>query len=282
MGNRRRGVGVLFAVTAFLASLAGAVSPASAADTLATSEVSESKWQQVWAEVGHPGTADRWQCYGRPRQFDRDPTWVILWYAPRADAECAGLPGDPYPWLVHKSAGSWGDVAMLGPVECGMVAPAVLASGGRWVVVKDLMKDQWCETSTMWRAYMDRFLDTRKCDEALTPRPHKSVVGYIGRIEQSVKVTDGAVAWTCARGTDGVQEQFLSVFLAGPVPDQLITALDMDQFESLKIRGSRIHVTGGAFSGNGPQCCPDLRVTVQYKVRDGQLVELDKSVTPIE
>ena len=281
MATPRRGAGGILAVTALLASLIGAVAPVSAADPLTTSEVSDAKWQQVWADVGHPGTEDRWQCYGRPRQFDRDPSWVILWYAPRSDAECGGLPGDPYPWLVHKSGGSWSDVEMLGPVQCGTVGPAVLAEGGSWVVVKDLMKDQWCETSMMWRAYMDRFLDTGKCDEALTPRPNKSVVGYIGRIEQSMKVIDGAVAWTCARGSGGAQEQFLSVFLAGPVPVQLITALDMDQFESLKIRGSRIHVTGAAYSGDGPKCCPDLRVTVQYKMRDGELVEVDKAVTPI-
>ena len=281
MATPRRGAGGILAVTALLASLIGAVAPVSAADTLTTSEVSDAKWQQVWADVGHPGTEDRWQCYGRPRQFDRDPSWVILWYAPRSDAECGGLPGDPYPWLVHKSGGSWSDVEMLGPVQCGTVGPAVLAEGGSWVVVKDLMKDQWCETSMMWRAYMDRFLDTGKCDEALTPRPNKSVVGYFGREVDGQRMSDGAVAWTCARAAGGAQTQFLTVFLAGAAPQQMTVMLEMLQFESLKIQRNRIVVTGGLYSSGAPMCCPDLRVTVKYQVRDGALVELKKDIAPI-
>lgn len=278
----RRALGALLASAAILASLVGAVSPASAADR-PMSDVSESKWKKIWAEVGAPGTADSWQCYGRPQQVDRDPSWVVVPYRAAQTDECAGLPSDPYPGLVRKVSGKWQFLLLVGPIDCEYLSEEVLAAGGSWGIVRDLMASYDCwSTGPMWTAYMDRFLNTRLCVKPSAPQVNKSVVGYIGRVEQSMKVIDGAVAWTCARGSGGAQEQFLSVFLAGPVPVQLITALDMDQFESLKIRGSRIHVTGGAYSGDGPKCCPDLRVTVQYKMRDGELVEVDKTVTPIE
>lgn len=77
------------------------IPPATAADR-ATTEVSDEKWQEIWADVGYPNTEDKRDCYGRPLQFTRDPNWVIVWYRPKSTPECAGVAGDPYPGLVTK------------------------------------------------------------------------------------------------------------------------------------------------------------------------------------
>lgn len=273
MGTVVAGAGLL------LSGLALAV-PASAADRT-TSDVSEATWQEVWAEVGHPNTADKWRCYGTPRQLNRDPSWVIVFYRNKQTPECAGLPGDPYPVLAHKSGGEWSDSSILGPMSCDFVSGEVLGDGGSWGIVKDLMKDEWCLPIAMWRGYMERFLNTRACAKPLTPRPNKYVVGYIGRSEVAGKIDDGAVAWTCARAAGGAQDQYLTVFLAGPVPKQVTVSLNMMQFESLKIRHNRLVVTGGQYSGSGPLCCPDLRVTATYQMRDGKLVKLKETVKPL-
>ena len=255
-------------------------SPASASD-LTTSDVNEATWQEVWADVGHPNTADKWSCYGTPRQLNRDPSWVIVLYRSKQTSECAGLPADPYPVLAHKSGGEWRDSATLGPIDCAYVSGEVIEDGGRWGIVKDLMKDGWCMPYSMWSGYMERSLNTRACPKPLTPRPNKYVVGYIGRSEVAGKIDDGAVAWTCARAAGGAQDQYLTVFLAGPVPKQITVQLNMLQFESLKIRHNRLVVTGGQYSGSGPLCCPDLRVTTTYQMRGGKLVKLKETVKPV-
>jgi hypothetical protein len=55
----------------------------------------------------------------------------------------------------------------------------------------------------------------------------------------------------------------------------------MLQFDSLKIRNGRIVVTGGQFSGSGPLCCPDLRVTAMYKMRGDRLVMVKETIKPV-
>ncbi|MEK9663882.1 MAG: hypothetical protein VW082_04595, partial [Candidatus Nanopelagicales bacterium] len=83
------------------------------------------------------------------------------------------------------------------------------------------------------------------------------------------------------RSAGGAQDQYLTVFLAGPVPKQITVQLNMLQFESLKIRHNRLVVTGGQYSGSGPLCCPDLRVTTTYQMRGGKLEKLKEKVKPV-
>lgn len=128
MHRTLRAVGAGLASAALVLSGSALAGPASAADPT-TSPVTETTWQEVWSDVGHPGSLEKWRCYGHPRQFDRDPTWVIVWYRPLQTPECAGLPDDPYPWLVHKVDGVWRDAAMLGPVGCESLSAEVLAGG---------------------------------------------------------------------------------------------------------------------------------------------------------
>ena len=79
MSRRFRDIGVGFASVGLLAASLTVTASAVAAD-LATSDVSKAKWQRIWADVGIPNTADKWRCYGNPRQLNRDPSWVIVWY----------------------------------------------------------------------------------------------------------------------------------------------------------------------------------------------------------
>lgn len=278
MGNRALGAGL--ACLGLIAAPVTVTSTASAADQT-TSDVSDAKWKEIWADVGYPDTGDKWRCYGTPSQLNRDPSWVIVWYRPKQTPECAGLPGDPYPILTRKQSGVWRDAVMLGPVGCNYISQEVLDEGGTWGIVKDLMKGGWCWSNPMWRGYMERYLDTRACTKPLIVRPNKYVLGYIRRKEVAGKLEDGAVAWTCARAGGGAQDQYLTVFLAGLAPKQITLKLNMSELDSLKIRGSRIVVTGGQFSGSGPSCCPDLRVTVTYKMREGTLVELEETIEPV-
>ena len=280
MSRGLRTVGAGLASAALIVTSLTMTTPATATE-LTTSDVSDAKWKEIWADVGYPDTADKWRCYGTPSELNRDPSWVIVWYRPKQTPECAGLPADPYPILTRKQSGIWRDAVMLGPVGCSYISQEVLDEGGTWGIVKDLMKDGWCRADPMWRGYMERFLGTRACAKPLIVRPNKYVVGYIGRSELNNKIEDGAAAWTCARAGGGAQDQYLTVFLAGPTPNQITVKLDMVQFESLKIRGSRIIVTGGQFSESGPSCCPDLRVTVTYKMREGSLVELEETIEPV-
>lgn len=262
-----------------VASLATSVLVIAAASP--TSPVSDAKWAEVWADVGHPGTADDWRCYGTPQQLNRDPSWVIVIFRAKSTPECEGLPSDPYPVLTRKKSGTWVDAAMLGPIGCDYTSTEILAAGGTWGIVKDVMKGEWCMASPMWRGYMERFLNTRACAKPLTPIPHRYVVGYIGRSGLAGKVDDGAVAWACARAAGGAQDQYLTVFLAEPVPKQITVSLNMMQFESMKIRHNRLIVTGGAYSSSAPLCCPDLRVTATYQMRDGKLELLKETTKPI-
>ena len=280
MSRGLRAIGAGLASAALIVTSLTMTSPATAAE-LTTSEVSDAKWEEIWADVGHPNTADKWRCYGTPRQFNRDPSWVIVFYRPIDTAECAGLPADPYPVLAREQSGTWRDVAMLGPYGCDYTSKAIVTEAGTWGIVQDLMKDRWCEPVPMWRAYMERYLNTRACAKPLVPRPNRYVVGYIGRSEAAGKLEDGAVAWTCARAGGGAQDQYLTVFLAGPTPRQITVKLNMVQFESLKIRGSRIIVTGGQYSGSGPSCCPDQRVTATYKMRGDKLVMVKETIEPV-
>jgi len=275
-----RAIGAGLAGAALIITSLTMSGPATASEST-TSDVSDAKWKEIWADVGYPNTADKWRCYGTPRKLNRDPSWVIVWYRPKQTPECAGLPADPYPVLAREQSGVWRDAVMLGPVGCSYISQEVLEEGGTWGIVKDLMKNGWCWSNPMWRGYMERYLDTRACAKSLVARPNKYVVGYIGRSDAAGKLEDGAVAWTCARPGGGAQDQYLTVFLADPTPKQMTVTLNMVQFESLKIRGSRITVTGGQFSGSGPSCCPDLRVTVIYKMREGSLVELEERIEPV-
>lgn len=280
MSRRFRAIGVGFASVGLLAASLTVTASAVATDH-ATSDVSRAKWQRIWADVGYPNTADKWRCYGTPRQLNRDPSWVIVRYRPIETAECTGLPGDPYPVLARKQAGTWRDVAMLGPVSCSYVSEEIVSAGGSWGIVRDLMKDGWCWADPMWTAYMQRYLDTRMCAKPLTHRPHEYAVGFIGRSEVGNDIEDGAVTWTCSRAAGSVKHQYLTVFLAQPKPKQITLALDMVQLKSLAIRKGRIIVKGGQYSGDGPLCCPDLRVTVFYEMRGGVLIEVKKKVEPV-
>jgi hypothetical protein len=275
-----RVVGVGLACLGLLLSSVSLTGTATASD-LTTSDVDDATWQEIWADVGYPNTADKWRCYGTPRQLNRDPSWVIVFYRPIDTAECAGLPADPYPVLTRKQSGVWRDAVMLGPVSCSYTSKEVFREGGSWSIVKDLMRDGWCWANPMWRGYMERYLETKQCKTPLMPRPNKSVVGYIGRTEVAGKIEDGAVAWTCARPAGGAQDQYLTVFLAGPTPKQITVRLNMLQFESLKIRNGGIVVTGGLYSGSGPLCCPDQRVTVTYKMRGDKLVMVKETIEPV-
>lgn len=268
--------GLALVLTATLAT----VSPVTAADR-ATIEVSDEKWQEVWNDVGFPGTEDKRECYGHPLQFKRDPNWVIVFYRPKSTPECAGLAGDPYPGLVTKKDGTWEDVSLLGPWSCWEAADRAFSQGAPKRVVKDLMKDGWCDPSPMWRGYMERYLDSSDCQKGLTVRPNKYRVGYIGREVDGRKMEDGAVAWTCARAAGGAQDQFLTVFLAGKEPQQITIRLEMLQFKSLAIRHNRIVVSGGSYTADAPLCCPDLLVTDSYQMRDDKLVRLKQKVTPL-
>ena len=256
------------------------IPPATAADR-ATTEVSDEKWQEIWADVGYPNTEDKRDCYGRPLQFTRDPNWVIVWYRPKSTPECAGVAGDPYPGLVTKEGGAWQAVSLLGPWPCSEAGDLAFAKGAPRRVVKDLMKDGWCDPSPMWRGYMERFLNTRACPDDLTVRPNKYRVGYIGRQVDGRKMEDGVVAWTCARGAGGAQDQFLTVFLAGKQPRQITIRLEMFQFTSLAIKHNRIVVAGGSYTADAPRCCPDLLVTDTYQIRDNKLVRLKQKVSPL-
>ena len=268
--------GLALVLTATLATM----SPVKAADR-ATIEVSDEKWQEVWNDVGFPGTADKRDCYGHPLQFARDPNWVIVFYRPKSTPACAGVVGDPYPGLVTKKGGTWQDVSLLGPWSCSEAGDLAFAKGAPNRVVKDLMKDGWCDPSVMWRGYMERFLNTKECSKQLTVRPNKYRVAYIGRQVDGRKMEDGAVAWTCARAAGGAQDQYLTVFLAGPQPRQLTVKLESLQFESMSIKHNRILVTGGSYSGSAPLCCPDLRVKETFQLRDGKLVRLKRTVAPL-
>lgn len=275
-----RSIGAGLASAALIVTSLSMPAIATASD-LTTSDVNDATWQEIWADVGYPNTADKWRCFGTPRQLNRDPSWVIVFYRPIDTPECTGLPADPYPVLAHKQSGTWRDVAMLGPFGCDYTSKAIFKEGGTWGIVQDLMKDRWCDPAPMWRAYMERYLDTKQCKAPLMPRTNKSVLGYIGRSEVAGKIEDGAVAWTCARPAGGAQDQYLTVFLAGPTPKQISVRLNMQQFESLKIRGSRIIVTGGQYSGSGPLCCPDQRVTATYKMRGDKLVMVKETIEPV-
>lgn len=254
------------------------VTPSASASNAGTSDVSAEKWQEIWAEVGYPDTADKWECYPTPQEFNRDPNWVVVFYRVNQTPECEGLPSDPYPALVTKADGTWTTVTMLGPMPCATAVEAAYSDGVPQTVAKDLMKDGWCDPSPMWRGYMERSLNTKACKAPLTPRVNKYRVGRFGR---GAQVTDGAVAWTCARAAGGAQDQYLTVFLAGPQPRQITRVLDMQQFESITIRKNRIVVTGGSYSGSAPLCCPDLRVKETFQMKDGKLVRVKKKVTPV-
>jgi hypothetical protein len=262
--------------TALAASLIATPS-ASAADA-GTSDVSAEKWQEIWAEIGYPDTADSWACYLTPQEFNRDPDWVIVSFQTRPTPECEGLPSDPYPELVTQVDGQWTSVTTLGPMPCADAVEAAWSDGAPQAVGKDLMKEGWCEPSPMWRGYMERYLNTKVCKAPLTPRVNEYRVGRFGRGDQ---VTDGAVAWTCTRAVGGAQDQYLTVFLAGPQPRQITRSLKMQQFESITIRRNRIIVTGGTYSGTAPLCCPDLRVKETFQMKDGKLVRLKTKVTPV-
>lgn len=263
---------------AMAASLVGV--PTASAEDLSTREVSEEKWQEVWSAIA-PNVADEWRCYGRPREFIRDPRWVIVSYRTVTSPECEGVPTDPYPELVVKRSGTWQSVSLLGPWPCSEAGDLAFAKGAPKRVVKDLMKDGWCDPSFMWRGYMERFLTTKECPKQLTVRPNKYRVGFIGREVDGRKMEDGAVAWTCARAAGGAQDQFLTVFLAGNEPRQITIRLEMFQFKSLVIRHNRIVVSGGSYTDDAPRCCPDLLVTDSYQMRDGKLVRLKQKVTPV-
>jgi hypothetical protein len=262
-------------LTATLATM----SPVKAADR-ATIEVSDETWQEVWSAIA-PNVADKWRCYGRPREFIRDPRWVIVSYRAVTSPECEGVPTDPYPGLVTKQSGTWQDVSLLGPWPCSEAGDLAFARGAPSRVVKDLMKDGWCDPSLMWRGYMERFLNTKECPKQLPVRPNKYRVAYIGRQVDGRKMEDGAVAWTCARAAGGAQDQYLTVFLAGPQPRQLTVKLESLQFESMSIKRNRILVTGGSYSGSAPLCCPDHRVKETFQIQDGKLVRLKRTVTPL-
>jgi hypothetical protein len=255
------------------------MSPVKAADR-ATIEVSDERWQEIWSAIA-PNVADKWRCYGRPREFIRDPRWVIVFFRAVTSPECEGVPTDPYAALVTKRSGTWQDVSLLGPWSCWEAGDLAFAKGAPKRVVKDLMKDGWCDPSPMWRGYMERFLTTKECPKQLTVRPNRYRVAYIGRQVDGRKMEDGAVAWTCARAAGGAQDQYLTVFLAGPKPRQITGRLESLQFESMSIKHNRIVVTGGSYSGSAPLCCPDLRVTETFQIRDGKLVRLKRTVTPL-
>lgn len=87
---------------------------------------------------------------------------------------------------------------------------------------------------------------------------------------------DAVMLWECNSGAGGAQMHYLTYWIDGAKIHQKILDTPLPQAGRLSIKGGKVFVIGGDYSGIGvPLCCPDVEVRLTYKW-DGRKLVLAK------
>ena len=145
-------------------------------------------------------------------------------------------------------------LALVGAVA-GVVQPAQAA------VSKDYARQTW---------------DNSKC--LAFPFEQGLVTGDITGDGRS----DAVMLWACSPGAGGAYPRVLSYWIDGrPIRQKSLTT-PLPQARDVRIKGGKVIVRGGDYSGVGvPLCCADVRVTLTYEWNGRKLVLVDEKRRPL-
>jgi hypothetical protein len=267
-------------LAAVASSVALAVSPALIAPS-ASANTSEPGFDKVTASrhasiVADLDTGLPEKCF-TILQSRADAKWLLIWVKTWSPG-CGGtIHSDPPGEVYTRVNGRWTSVWV--PTD-RMPCWSVVTEHGASLDVYDDLLARFCGSSSIPKEYMRERLDTSECVGA---RP---VVSQIKRGQRSGRegVADGAVAWTCSSAAADRTTHLLTAFewdQAQSVYAQFSVVLPISRLESMRLIGSRIEIVGGDYSASDiPACCPDLKVTIDYRLREGALIEVRRTSRP--
>lgn len=267
-------------MAAVVSSVGLAISPALVASS-ASADTSEPGFDEVTVSRHASIVADL--DTGLPKkcftilQSRADTKWLLIWVKTWSPG-CGGtVHSDPPGEVYTRVAGRWTSVWV--PTD-GTPCWSVVTKHGASLDVYDDLLARFCDPLSIPKEYMRERLDTSECVDA---RP---VISEIKRGQRSGRegVVDGAVAWTCSSGAGDSPTHFLTSFewdRAQSAYAQVAVMLPISRLDSMRLIGSRIEIVGGDYSASDvPACCPDLKVTIDYRLREGALVETRRTSHP--
>lgn len=94
--------------------------------------------------------------------------------------------------------------------------------------------------------------------------------------------SDAVMLWACSPGAGGAYPRVLSYWIDGQPIKQKSLTTPLPQADDVRIKGGKVIVKGGDYSGVGvPLCCADVRVTLTYEWNGRKLVLVDEKRRPL-